>query len=96
MKTYVVGTLRSASVEYPQHIFSGENFHLDNPLTFVCGLTLKMPRKPASENVICLCRLLHLLANFSNILFAFRQTVWTQIRLLQEEQSDLGPLCLQQ
>ena len=28
--------------------------------------------------------------------FAYRQTVWTQIRLLLEEQSDLGPHCLQQ
>ena len=27
--------------------------------------------------------------------FAYRQTVWTQIRLLPEEQSDLGPHCLQ-
>ena len=31
---------------------------------------------------LCLCRLLHLLANFSNLHFAYRQTVWTQIRLL--------------
>ena len=59
-------------------------------------LTLIMPRKPASENVVCLCRLLYLLANFSNIFFAYRQTVLTQIRLLLEEQSDLGPHCLQQ
>ena len=29
-------------------------------------LTLKMPRKPASENVVCLCRLLNILTNFSN------------------------------
>ena len=27
-------------------------------------LTLKTPRKPASENVICLCRQLNILANF--------------------------------
>ena len=39
-------------------------------------LTLKAPRKSASENV-CLCRLLHLLVNFSNLHFAYRQTVWT-------------------
>ena len=31
------------------------------------SLTLKMPRKPASENVICLCCLLNILANFSNL-----------------------------
>ena len=30
-------------------------------------LTLKMPRKPASENVVCLCCLLNILANFSNL-----------------------------
>ena len=30
-------------------------------------LTLRMPRKPASENVICLCCLLNILANFSNL-----------------------------
>ena len=31
------------------------------------NLTLKAPRKPASENVVCLCRLLNILANFSNL-----------------------------
>ena len=39
-------------------------------LTFilkVLSLTLKMPRKPASENVVCLCCLLNILANFSNL-----------------------------
>ena len=30
-------------------------------------LTLKAPRKPASENVVCLCRLLNILVNFSNL-----------------------------
>ena len=60
-----------------------------------CLLTLKAPRKPASENVVCLCRLLNILANFSNLFFAYQQTVWTQIRLLLKEQSDLGPHCLQ-
>ena len=30
-------------------------------------LTLKMPRKPASENVVCLCCLLNIFANFSNL-----------------------------
>ena len=28
-------------------------------------------------------------------IFAYSQTVWTQIRLLLKEQSDLGPHCLQ-
>ena len=45
-------------------------------------LTLKAPRKTASENVVCLCRLLNILANFIKPIFAYRQTVWTQIRLL--------------
>ena len=30
-------------------------------------LTLKTPRKTASENVVCLCRLLNILANFFNL-----------------------------
>ena len=32
-------------------------------------LTLKMPRKSASENIVCLCHLLNILANFSNLFF---------------------------
>ena len=35
------------------------------------------------------------LQTFQTYLFSYRQTVWTQIRLLLEEQSDLGPHCLQ-
>ena len=31
------------------------------------SLALKTPRKPASENVVCLCRLLNTLENFSNL-----------------------------
>ena len=34
---------------------------------YIYFLTLKMPTKPASENVVCLCRLLNILANFSNL-----------------------------
>ena len=30
-------------------------------------LTLKLPRKPASENAVCLCRLLNILANCLNL-----------------------------
>ena len=59
-------------------------------------LPLRCQEKLHLKNVICLCCLLHLLANFSNILFAYRQTVWNQIRLLLKEQSDLDPHCLQQ
>ena len=33
----------------------------------IINLTLKAPRKPASENVVCLCHLLNILANFSNL-----------------------------
>ena len=53
-------------------------------------LTLKMPRKPASENVVCLCHLLNILANFSNL---FLHT-GKQCRPW-EEQLDLGPHRLQ-
>ena len=34
-------------------------------LTF--ALTLKTPRKSTFENIVCLCRLLNILANFSNL-----------------------------
>ena len=65
-------------------INAGFNFHSPYNILFISYLllTLKIPRKTTSENVVCLCRLLHLLANFSNIPFAKRQTLWTQIRLL--------------
>ena len=47
----------------------GKNFHAElftlEVLPF--PLTLKMPRKPASENVFYLCHLLNILANFSNL-----------------------------
>ena len=36
---------------------------------------VKTPRKPAAENVVCICRLLNILANFSNLFFAYRQSV---------------------
>ena len=35
------------------------------------------------------------LQTFQTFFFAYRQTMWTLIRLLLEEQSDLGPHCLQ-
>ena len=54
-------------------------------------LTLKTPRKPASENVVCLCRLLNILANFSNL---FLHT-GKQCGPRSKEQSDLGSHCLQ-
>ena len=48
-------------------------------------LTLNVPRKPASENVVCLCHLLNILANFSNLFLHrgkqcgpwFRGAVWS-------------------
>ena len=39
-------------------------------------LTLKMPRKAASENVVCLCRLLNILANFSNLFLHTGKQCW--------------------
>ena len=55
------------------------------------ALTLKAPRKPASENVVCLCRLLNIFANFSNLFCIQANSVDPD----QKEQSDLGPHCLQ-
>ena len=54
--------------------FSTENMRRVFFFLLHMTLTLKAPRKSASENV-CLCRLLHLLADFSNLHFAYRQTV---------------------
>ena len=55
-------------------------------------LTLKAPRKPAPENVVCLLSSAEYSCKFFKPIFAYRQIVWIQIRL---EQSDLGPHCLQ-
>ena len=63
-------------------------------LTVLADLTLKAPRKPASETVVCLSSAEYSCKLFKPI-FTYRQTVWTQIRLLLKEQSDLGPHCLQ-
>ena len=56
-----------------------------------------MPRKPASENFVCLCWLMNILANFSNLfLHTGKQCGPDQtVPSLLEEQSDLGPHCLQ-
>ena len=32
---------------------------------------------------------------YFGLIFSWKQTIWTQIRLLLREQSDLGPYCLQ-
>ena len=57
-------------------------------------VTLKMPRKPTSENVVYLSSAEYSCKLFKPI-FAYRQAVWTLIRLLLEEQSFLGPHYLQ-
>ena len=56
-------------------------------------LTLKTPRKSASENVVHLCRLLNILANFSNLFLHTGKQYGPRSDL--KEQSDLGPHCLQ-
>ena len=54
-------------------ILEGYNFstltkYYGNTLTLtISRLTLKAPRTTASENVVCLCRLLNILADFSNL-----------------------------
>ena len=54
-------------------------------------LTLKAPRKTAFENIVCLCRLLNFLADFSNLVLHTDK----QCGPRSKEQSDLGPHCLQ-
>ena len=91
------GAVWSGSTLFAKMTFKNHKQMTKQMTVVVIGsLTLKAPRKSASENVVCSCHLLHLLANFSNLHFAHRQTVWTQIRLLLKEQSDLGPHCLHQ
>ena len=55
-------------------------------------LTLKAPRKTASENVVCLCRLLNILADFSNLFLHtgkqcgpdLKEAVWSGSTLFAE------------
>ena len=56
------------------HDFSGISLVMKRPkcAALKVVLTLKTPRKPASENVICLCRLLNILANFPNLFFSIQ------------------------
>ena len=64
---------------------------LNGPLRNV--LTLKTQRKPASENVVCLCHLLNSLADFSNLFLHTGEQCGSRSDL--KEQPDLGPHCLQ-
>ena len=50
----------------PKYI-SCANFFLPSMLRVYVLLTLKTPRKSASENVVCFSRLLNILANFLNL-----------------------------
>ena len=56
-------------------------------------LTLKAPRKPASENVVCLCRLLNILAHFSNLFLHTGNSVDPD--QTAPKGADLGSYCLQ-
>ena len=47
-------------------LFSSSNSQLLFKLCRISMLIFKAPRKTASENVVCLCRLLNILADFSN------------------------------
>ena len=51
-------------------------------------LTLKMPRKSASENVVCLCCLLNILANFFCIQANSVDPDQTAPRLLKSQADD--------
>ena len=54
-----------------QILFSGKNkkniINLSSAENAQRVVKVKVPRKPASENVVCLCRLLNILANFSTL-----------------------------
>ena len=53
-----------------QILFSGKNkknISLPSAENAQRVVMVKMPRKPVSENVVCLCPLLNILANFSNL-----------------------------
>ena len=54
-----------------QILFSGKNkkniINLSSAENAQRVVKVKAPRKPASENVVCLYRLLNMLANFSNL-----------------------------
>ena len=64
-----------------------------------CFHSIQLNPKNAKKICIWKCSLFMLSAEYSCKFFkpivAYRQTVWTLIRLLLEEQSDLGPHCLQ-
>ena len=62
-------------------------------MSCIAKLTFKAPRKTASENVVCYMLSAEYSCGLFKTIFAYRQTVWILIRLL--EQSDLGPHCLQ-
>ena len=47
--------------------FLSRTWQLSSLYALENNLTLKAPRKTASENVVCLCRLLNILADFSNL-----------------------------
>ena len=58
------GLCRDSKTLSLQHFIKGYGIYI-NFDNFI--LTLKAPRKTASENVVCLCRLLNILANFSDL-----------------------------
>ena len=59
-----------------------------NVLTFIQALFFP-------ENVVCFLHLLHISKCTSDKKFSWKQIIWTLIRRLLREQSDLGPYCLQ-
>ena len=72
------------------HLFSGEVEKCEYKT-----LTLKTPRKPASENVVCLYRLLDILANFSNLVLHTGEQCGPRSDCSRGGVWSLGPHCLQ-
>ena len=67
-ETVYLNQLSTIAVElYGKDTVSSLNVFFFYFILYRCLLTLKAPRKPAPENVVCLCRLLNILANFSNL-----------------------------
>ena len=69
------------------------NCSLRRVITFIL-LTVILLKDICPENAVCFLHLLHI-SRCTLIFLSQKQTLWTLIRLLLREHSDLGPHCLQ-
>ena len=68
-QTIYIGTDSKEQFDQGPYSFSFRQHNIIFCSQMGLGLTLKMPRKPVFENVVCLCHLLNILANFFCELF---------------------------